>query len=83
MLLCAKSYRTPSRRVRFHITLTHSSWPNQVGLWFSKIQRDVIPPRIDLRTRLVTQTDEVHPKAYVNPARLFRWTYTGPPLRIP
>src|SRR5215813_4526165 len=29
-------------KVRFHFTPTYSSWLNQVELWFSKIQRDVI-----------------------------------------
>lgn len=29
-------------KVRFHFTPTYSSWLNQVELWFTKIQRDVI-----------------------------------------
>jgi hypothetical protein len=29
-------------RVHFHFTPTYSSWLNQVELWFSKIERDVI-----------------------------------------
>jgi transposase len=29
-------------RVRFHFTLTYSSWLNQVEIWFAKIERDVI-----------------------------------------
>jgi transposase len=29
-------------RVHFHFTPTHSSWLNQVELWFAKIERDVI-----------------------------------------
>jgi transposase len=29
--------------VRIHYTPTYSSWLNQVEIWFSKIQRDVIP----------------------------------------
>src|SRR5262245_9390359 len=30
------------RRVHIHYTPTYSSWLNQVELWFSKIERDVI-----------------------------------------
>src|SRR5262249_42363204 len=29
-------------RVRFHFTPTYSSWLNQVEIWFSKVERDVI-----------------------------------------
>src|SRR5260370_64671 len=29
-------------KVRFHFTPTYSSWLNQVEIWFSKIERDVI-----------------------------------------
>ncbi len=29
-------------RVRLHFTPTYSSWLNQVEIWFSKIERDVI-----------------------------------------
>jgi transposase len=31
-----------NRNVRIHYTPTYSSWLNQVEIWFSKIQRDVI-----------------------------------------
>src|SRR5207302_964775 len=30
------------RQVKLHYTPTYSSWLNQVELWFSKIQRDLI-----------------------------------------
>lgn len=29
-------------KVKFHFTLTYSSWLNQVELWFAKIQRDIL-----------------------------------------
>src|SRR6187399_454674 len=45
-------------RVRLHYTPTYSSWLNQVELWFSKIERDVIARGIftsvtDLRRKLM------------------------------
>jgi transposase len=44
--------------VRLHYTPTYSSWLNQVELWFSKIERDVIARGIftsvtDLRRKLM------------------------------
>ena len=32
----------PIRSLRIHYAPTYSSWLNQVEIWFSKIQRDVI-----------------------------------------
>ena len=29
--------------VHFHFTPTYSSWLNQVEIWFSKVERDLIP----------------------------------------
>ena len=29
-------------KVRFYFTPTYPSWPNQVELWFAKIERDMI-----------------------------------------
>src|SRR6478672_4836120 len=37
-----REFLTEHPKVRFHFTPTYSSWLNQVEIWFSKIQRDVI-----------------------------------------
>src|SRR6185369_850500 len=37
-----KQFLQRHRRVHIHYTPTYSSWLNQVELWFSKIERDVI-----------------------------------------
>jgi transposase len=37
-----QSFLATHSNVRFHFTPTYSSWLNQVELWFSKIERDVI-----------------------------------------
>jgi len=42
--------------VRLHFTPTYSSWLNQVGLWFSKIERDLIARGIFTSTRDLAQT---------------------------
>jgi transposase len=68
--------------VRLHYTPTYSSWLNQVELWFSKIERDVIARGIftsvtDLRRKLMRYI-----KKYNKTAKPFRWSYSDPTRRI-
>ena len=68
--------------VRLHYTPTYSSWLNQVELWFSKIERDVIARGIftsvrDLRRKLMRYI-----KQYNKTAKPFRWSYADPMRRI-
>jgi transposase len=68
--------------VRLHYTPTYSSWLNQVELWFSKIERDVIARGIftsvsDLRRKLMQYI-----KHYNKTAKPFRWSYADPTRRI-
>jgi transposase len=68
--------------VRLHYTPTYSSWLNQVELWFSKIERDVIARGIftsvpDLRRKLMPYI-----KHYNKTATPFRWSYSDPTRRI-
>lgn len=68
--------------VRLHYTPTYSSWLNQVELWFSKIERDVIARGIftsvpDLRRKLMRYI-----KQYNTTAQPFRWSYADPTRRI-
>ena len=56
----------PNVHMRF--TPTYSSWPNQVELWFGKIQRDVIARGVftsgaDLRRKLMRYVREYNKKA--------------------
>src|SRR5882762_9120701 len=69
-------------QLRFHFTPTYSSWLNQVELWFTKIQRDVIRRGVftsvaDLGTKL-----RKYIRAYSKSAKPFCWTYTDPTRRI-
>lgn len=62
-------------RLKIHYTPTYSSWLNQVELWFSKIERDVIARGIftslsDLRRKLMRYI-----RLYNRHPRPFRWTY--------
>ncbi len=68
--------------VHLHFTPTYSSWLNQVELWFSKVQRDVIargifPSVADLARKLRRYIN-----AYSKHAKPFHWKYSQPLRRI-
>lgn len=72
-----------THRIRFVYTPTHTSWLNQVEIWFSILVRRVLKRASftsteDLRQHLV---DFI---AYFNKhlAHPFKWTYTGKPLTV-
>ncbi len=72
---------SPQRTIRFVYIPKHSSWLNQVELWFSVVVRRVLKrgnfPSVDaLRQRLLDFIE------YFNRtmAKPYRWTYTGKPL---
>lgn len=71
----------PSHRIRFIYTPKHSSWLNQVEMWFSILVRRLLKRGSftsveDLRQRILDFID------YFNRtlAKPFKWTYTGRPL---
>ena len=69
-------------RVHMHHTPTYSSWLNQVEIWFSKIERDMIARGIftsvaDLRRKLM-QYIRQHNKT----CQPIQWAYSNPKHRI-
>jgi transposase len=69
-------------KVQLHFTPTYSSWLNQVELWFSKIERDLIARGIftskaDLKRKLMRYI-----RAYNKKAKPFKWTYQNTAHRI-
>lgn len=71
----------PAHRIVFHFTPKHSSWLNQIEMWFSILVRKVI------RRGNFKSVEELSTKInafieYFNKtmAKPFRWTYTGKPL---
>jgi transposase len=70
-----------SHRIRFLYTPKHTSWLNQIELWFSILVRRMLKRGNflsveDLRERIL---------AFINSfnrtmAKPFKWTYTGRPL---
>jgi hypothetical protein len=70
-----------SHRIRFVYTPKHTSWLNQIEIWFSILVRKLLKRASfcsvdDLRQRIVRFID------YFNRtmAKPFKWTYTGRPL---
>jgi transposase len=71
----------PTHRIVFHFTPKHSSWLNQIEIWFSILVRKVI------RRGNFLSVDDLCAKIndfidYFNKtmAKPFRWTYQGKPL---
>lgn len=68
--------------VKLHYTPTYSSWLNQVELWFSKIERDLIARGIftsvaDLRRKLLRYI-----RHYNKSPKAFKWSWRDPSHRI-
>ena len=69
-------------KVRLHFTPTYSSWLNQVELWFSKIERDVIARGVftsvpDLKRKLMRYIRD-----YNKEPKTVKWKYFDPTRRI-
>ena len=68
--------------VHLHFTPTYSSWLNQVEIWFSKVERDLIARGIftsvsDLKRKLIRYIRQ-HNKA----PKPIKWSYSDPTHRI-
>ena len=69
-------------RVHLHFTPTYASWLNQIELWFSKMERDLIARGIfrsvgDLRRKIMRYI-----RQHNHMARPIRWIYRDPSHRI-
>jgi transposase len=78
-----RQFLTAHPHVEFHFTPTYSSWLNQVEIWFSKLQRQVLDRGIftsvaDLRRKIMRYI-----RLYGKTARPFRWKYTDIRHRAP
>lgn len=73
----------PTHKIVFHYTPKHSSWLNQIEIWFSILVRKLLKrasfkSQDDLKTRILDFID------YFNKtmAKPFKWTYKGKVLAI-
>jgi len=74
---------THEGRVQFHFTPTHASWLNQIELWFSVLNRQLLnrgsfSSKQDLAAKVEAFIEhynrfDAHP---------YRWTYTGQPRAV-
>jgi transposase len=71
----------PTHRIVFHYTPKHSSWLNQIEIWFSILVRKLLRrgsfcSQADLKARILEFIN------YFNHtmAKPFKWTYKGKPL---
>jgi transposase len=71
-----------NRNVRIHYTPTYSSWLNQVEIWFSKIQRDVIARGIFVSVKDLDRKLIRYIRSHNKKAKPFKWTYAETERRI-
>jgi transposase len=68
--------------VHFHFTPTYSSWLNQVEIWFSKIERDVIARGVFTSVKDLARKLRRYINAYSANAKPIQWKYADPTRRI-
>jgi transposase len=69
-------------RVTFHFTPSYSSWLNQIELWFSKLERDVIARGIFTSCHDLKQKIRRYLRHYNKTVKPFKWSYRHPSQRI-
>src|SRR5271166_1479534 len=77
-----KAFLEAHKKLHLHFTPTYSSWLNQVELWFSKIERDVIAQGVftsvsDLKRKLMRYI-----RQYNKAPKTVKWKYFDPTKRI-
>ena len=69
-------------RVQIHFTPTYSSWLNQIELWFSKIERDVIARGIFSSVKDLSRKLMRYINLYNKEPKPIKWTYRDTRNRI-
>lgn len=69
-------------RLRIHYTPTYSSWLNQVEIWFSKIQRDLIARGVFTSKADLARKIMRYIRLYNKNAQPIKWAYSNPCDRI-
>jgi transposase len=69
-------------RLHFHFTPTYSSWLNQVELWFSKVERDVIARGVFTSVRDLARKLMRYITRYNQQPKPIKWSYADPSHRI-
>jgi len=69
-------------QVKLHFIPTYSSWLNQVELWFSKIERDVIARGVFSSVKDLSRKIMYYIRHYNRQAKPVKWTYKNTRNRI-
>jgi transposase len=69
-------------KLQLHFTPTYSSWLNQVEIWFSRIQREVIARGVFSSVRDLGRKLIRYIRAYSKTARPFHWKYSDLRRRV-
>jgi transposase len=77
-----RDFRAAHPNVHFHFTPTYSSWLNQVEIWFSKVERDVIARGIVTSMKDLARKLRRYINAYSANAKPIQWKYSDPTRRI-
>ena len=68
--------------VHLHYTPTYSSWLNQVELWFSKIERDLIYRGVFTSVKDLSRRIMTYIRKYNEDPEPMKWKYDNPARRI-
>jgi len=68
--------------VKLHFTPTYSSWLNQVEIWFSRLEREVIARGIFTSVNDLARKLMRYIRAYSKTARPFKWKYSDVRRRL-
>ena len=77
-----KNWLAKHPRFHVHYTPTYASWLNQVELWFSKLQRDLLARGIFKSTADLARQLRRYINAYSKAAKPINWKYSNPARRI-
>jgi transposase len=72
----------PSHRIQFVYVPKHTSWLNQIEIWFSILVRRVIKRGNFASVGALRERIEAFIAYFNQTAKPFRWTYTGRPLSM-
>jgi hypothetical protein len=72
----------PNHKIRFIYTPTHSSWMNQIELWFGIITRKLLKRKSYSSVDELKQSIRRFIEQYNLTAHPFKWTYAGVPLTV-
>lgn len=78
----AEFLHDPSHRIRFVYTPKHSSWMNQIEIWFGIINRKLLKRKSYISIEELESSIRRFIEQYNLTAHPFRWTYAGIPLTI-